>query len=528
MAEDPYINPKLSERFSDLFSVDEFAPESELGEDSYAPYLEESRKLSLNKLLHLAPYSEVLLLLGDAGVGRTTLLNAFVQRAATTWRISFITANARLDGVDFLHQIGAGFELELEGLETVDDLLWELGRYLQALGRSGRRAIIIIDDAHLLTDEVMLLAEKLLRDERTQDSVSLVFSMRRDQGGKLDRFALLKERLAYTIQLEALTKKEVDGYLHHALAGTEAQLDQILKPEVVETILRKSGGLPEQVNTLAHELLLDSRKKSAVKAGGKRSSLVVAAVVLVGILAGVVLFYQDEINRLFEAPPPAAPPKSAAKPPATPELPAEQAKPRLEDEAGQPVEVPLPEEAVTTPVEPAPPAAGTELGKVEQPEVTAPKAITPEEAAATAEPAAKQPAAETAPVAVAETAPQPKPEPKAAPEPEPKPAPPASKPKLSPQMEWLMAQPDDHFTMQLMALVDKGDVLTFVDRHHIGDKSATFPITRRGKVLTVLVYGSYPDRAAADKAARALPKSWGTGEPWVRSFADVHQQLAEQ
>ena len=519
MAEDPYINLKLSERFSDLFNVDGFAPESELGEDSYSPYLEESRKLSLNKLLHLTPYSEVLLLLGDAGVGRTTLLNAFVQRAATTWRISFITANARMDGVGFLHQIGAGFEHELEGLETTDDLLWELGRYLQALGRSGRRAIIIIDDAHLLADDAMLLAEKLLRDERTQDSVSLVFSMRRDQGGRLDRFALLKERLAYTIQLEALTKKEVDGYLHHALAGTDAPLDQILTLGVVETIFRKSGGLPEQVNTLAHELLVDGRKKSAVKAGGKRSSLVVAAVVLIGILAGVVLFYQDEINRLFEASPPAAPPKSVAKSPAAPAP--EQAKSRLEDEAGQPVEVPLPGETVAAPVEPAPPAAGTGLGEVEQPEVTAPKAITPEEAASTAvvEPKTEKPLVE------AETAVPAKPEPKAAPEPESKPAP---KPKLSPQMEWLMAQPDDHFTMQLMALVDKGDVLAFVDRHHIGDQSATFTITRRGKLLTVLVYGSYPDWAAADKAARALPKSWGTGEPWVRSFADVHRQVAEQ
>ncbi|MCF6298688.1 MAG: hypothetical protein L3J01_02300, partial [Thiomicrorhabdus sp.] len=102
MAEDRQSTPKLSERFSGLFGVEDAS--MALSEDSRPKslYIEESRKLNLNKLLHLTPYSEVLLLLGEPAVGRTSLLKAFVERAATTWRISFITATALMDGVTFL------------------------------------------------------------------------------------------------------------------------------------------------------------------------------------------------------------------------------------------------------------------------------------------------------------------------------------------------------------------------------------------------------------------------------------------
>ncbi len=505
MADDQKITPRLSKRFSDLFGVDEHTPEFSIENDSHAAvYLEESRKLNLNKLLHLAPYSEVLLLLGGQGVGCTTMLKAFVQRAAATWRISFVSASALMDGVTFLRRIGNGFELDLDDTTSVDDLLWEITRYLQALGRSGRRAIIIVDDAHLLTDEVILLAEKILRDERTDDCVSLVLSMRQDQSDKLDRFAVLKERLAYTIRLEPLSRKEVDGYLRQRLSAMAVQPERLLNSETVESIHRNSGGLPERVNALAHELLAGQKKPATQGGGRKWSVLALSAVALVGV---AVLLYQDEINRMFEAP--TQPSFSEAARDNAAEMPlgamgdqddgasdviTGEAVAALEDETGSPLELPVPEEIAVGQAGQAPPEAQTELGTVTEPQLSAPESIEP---GAMGIPAKER--AEAAPA-----------------------------PERSPQMAWLLAQPEDHYTLQLMALGDKGDVIRFIEKHGIAAESATFPITRRSKVLTVLVYGSYPSRAAAGKAAAGLPRAWGVGQPWIRQFADVRQELAEK
>ena len=518
MAEDQSITPKLSERFSGLFGVEDTTLELSPDSSPTAIYLEESRKLNLNKLLHLAPYSEVLLLQGEHAVGRTSLLRAFVERAATTWRISFVTATAVMDGVAFLRQLGQGFELDLNDVESTSDLLWEIDRYLQALSRSGRRAIIIIDDAHLLTDDVIMLAEKVLRGEGTDSSVSLVLSMRKDQANKLDRFALLKERLAYTLTLEPLSQKEVDGYLRHRIAATAPQLKGLLSPEMVADIHQKSGGMPEEINALAHGVLTKKSSGTAASAGGG-SGLKWLALGAVVVVAGAVLYFQEEINQVFVASESAsteaveqsgsvAQPESAAGTTLQ-----EYMGSNLEDAEGKPV--PVSHEEIA-PIAEELPADDVEV--LPQPEVV--------EVLVEAEPAITsividEPAVVSKAVA--------KPEVIAKPQSVPVIAPPAKvEAVVAPELEWLMAQPASNYTMQMMALVDKAKVLRFVKRHKLADQGATYPITRRGKDLTVLVYGSYASRAEADKAAKALPKSWGVGQPWIRSFADARKDLQKK
>ncbi|HHJ81184.1 MAG TPA: hypothetical protein ENJ65_06080 [Candidatus Tenderia electrophaga] len=537
MAEDQQTIPKLSERFSGLFGVEEAAMELSEDRSPKTIYIEESRKLNLNKLLHLAPYSEVLLLLGEPAVGRTSLLKAFIERAATTWRISFVTATAVMDGVAFLRQIGLGFEHSLDNVNSTTDLLWELDRYLQALGRSGRRAIIIIDDAHLLTDDVILLAEKILRDERTDNSVSLIVSMRKDQAAKLDRFALLKERLAYTLTLEPFSQKEVDGYLRHRMHETVPQLDEFLSPALVADIHRKSGGIPEKINALAHNAL--TKKDSVNLSGGDRGLLLkLMGLVLAAAAIGGVLYFQDEINQIF-----AVPAESARTTTDTPIRTDSRLASAVPDAADAQVLMAIraagrdaaaakqkDSEAEQTAVmadavEERLPAA------TEQPELMAEEVVVE---AFAVEPKlgldevegikpVAEPVVETAEIVV-ETVSQVDTQAvtaaiaKVDTEGEEAPAP-------APELEWLMRQPENYYTMQMMALVDKPTVLRFVQKHQIAEQSSTYPITRRGKVLTVLVYGSYASRAEANEAAKALPKSWGVGEPWIRRISDARSDL---
>jgi type II secretory pathway predicted ATPase ExeA len=493
MAQDHKKTPKLSDRFSDLFGKDE--SDGRIDDDSMSLiYLEELRKLSLNKLLHLAPYSDVLLLLGDAGVGRTTLLRTFVKRAASSWRISFVSANALMDGVTLLRQIAKGFDFKLPETDSVDDLLSELDRYLQSLGRSGQRAIVIIDDAHLLADDVLLLAEKILRDERTENSVSLVVSMCSEQESKLDRFALLKEHLAYTLVLEPFNRKEVAGYLHSRLAGRIADIDSLLTPEVLDNIYHKSGGLPEEINRMAQALV--SQGKKGKGGAGRSKARLVTPVIVIGVVAGVLFFYQDEINRRFHLLPEqqtvaGSTAKKAEKPVQEPDQTVATTVAPLGEEGlamlegtQEPLPIPLPADEVAQKEEPQTQTAAPEATLTE--EKPAQKVETPP-------PAAKEKPAEPLPA------------------------------KLSPEMQWLMDQPDGNYTMQLMALVDPELVRRYARDWKIAGKSAVYSVTKRGKQLTVLVYGSYPNVATAKKAAASLPRSWHVRDPWIRSFAHVKQ-----
>lgn len=535
MIEDQKITPRLSDRFSDLFGSEE-PPEENV---SPRGYIEESRKLSLNKLLHLAPYSDVLLLQGGQGVGRTSLLKAFIERAATNWRISYVGASTLMNGNTFLRQIGKGFELSLDSIESEDDLLWEIDRFLHAIGRSGRRAIIIVDDAHLLSDDVIMLMEKILRDERTEDCVSLLLSMRQDQGGKLDRFALLKERLSYTLTLEPLNKQEVEAYLRHRLAAANPEATAMLNDDLISSVYEKSGGIPEEIDALLHGLLA-GRKTSKPNVSRAKPILVGAAVAGVGIVAAVILYYQEEINRLFEVPAEqqatvnvenqasatadnddqlasVVTQMSAVSNPD-----AAVAMVHLENDESLPISVPIDDvldEAANAEVLPE----GIELAVVPESQPVVPAMIAPRADS----PLTVQPEPEKQPEKVAALTVESKSVPEPTSEPAPTPEPPPE-PELPADVKWLFDQPANHYSMQMMALADKNKVLNFVKKWKIADQSATFPITRRGKTLTVLVYGSYPNRAAADNAAKSLPKSWGVGQPWVRRFSGILKDYERQ
>ena len=531
MIEDQKITPKLSERFSDLFGSEE------LSKDNASPrgYIEESRKLSLNKLLHLAPYSDVLLLQGEQGVGRTSLLKVFIERAATNWRISYVGASTLMDGNTFLRQIGKGFELSLDSIKSEDDLLWEIDRFLHAIGRSGRRAIIIVDDAHLLSDDVILLMEKILRDERTEDCVSLLLSMRQDQGGKLNRFALLKERLSYTLTLDPLSKQEIEAYLQHRLADAHPEIRAMLNEDLVSSIYEKSGGIPEEVDALLHGLLVGRKTPKSV---GNRAKPILAgaAVVGVGVVAAVMLYYQEEINSFFELPEDqqmtvnAQSELSAAiennddqlasvvtQMAAVADPDADVGMVHLENDENLPISVPIDEVLEATVNGEGVPEA-IELAAVPEPKSVALAAVESDAGLAV-----RQPEPEKQPEKIAAIAVEAKEVPEAKPVPEPLPV-----VKLPADIQWMLDQPANNYSMQMMALADKNKVLNFVKKWKIADQSATFPITRRGKTLTVLVYGSYPNRAAADKAAKSLPKSWGVGQPWVRRFTGILKDYERQ
>ena len=517
------INPDIVDREEAVAPRDPFADEW-----SGVAYADEAGKLNLNKLLHLAPYSEVLLVSGPEGVGKSTLLNQFVVGAKKSWKVVHLRASSLMTTEEFLRQIVHGFGLPSSaGVDEIEDMLVEIGRHLQALGRSGRRAIVVIDDAHLLADDVIVIVEHILSDERSTNAISLVLAV--DDGAlvvsRLDSFPVLLHKLAYTLRLEPLAEADVAGYIHHRLAHTSnLAAEPLFSGAVIKQLYSKSGGLPGKINELARRHL--NRTKGGMASVSGRT-LVRWGLALVGVAAvGAVLLFQDRINQLVAVSPKApeavtvpavnetavvtegkasAEPVAAAEPvdkgvEAAPAL-------NMGELSGQP-ETQAPAVPVTADAAPQAPA------KVEPPKLEAATAIKPQPAPA--------PQAAVSAKAVVEPAPA-KPVAKIAAKVEEKI--PEKVAEKSEEKGWLQSQNPQHFTLQLMALLDEAEVRQFVKKHKLQGQSEVLYITRKGNKLVALVYGSYPDHAAADAAAKALPKEWGVKDPWARTFASVNEDV---
>ena len=89
---------------------------------------------------------------------------------------------------------------------------------------------------------------------------------------------------------------------------------------------------------------------------------------------------------------------------------------------------------------------------------------------------------------------------------------------------WLDTQPASNFTLQLIAVVDSARFNAFVRRLPESSHVARIRVKKAGQVRNVLLQGIYPDKAAAQRAARSVGLISGV-KPWVRRIGDVRREL---
>jgi type II secretory pathway predicted ATPase ExeA len=139
-------------------------------------------------------------------------------------------------------------------------LLLDLNKYLIDRCRRGSTTVLIVDEAQLLSwdvlEEIRLLGnletpkEKLLQ-------IILVGQLELDR--KLDSPELrqLKQRVALRCELEPLGEDEVDSYIHRRLVLAGAQSENGLFPgSTIKAIHQYSRGIPRVINTLCENALV--------------------------------------------------------------------------------------------------------------------------------------------------------------------------------------------------------------------------------------------------------------------------------
>jgi DamX protein len=86
-----------------------------------------------------------------------------------------------------------------------------------------------------------------------------------------------------------------------------------------------------------------------------------------------------------------------------------------------------------------------------------------------------------------------------------------------------MSQPGSAFTVQLVSLSSAERAAQYVASQPDPNQFAVYRLQRDGRILHVVLYGSFATREQAEAAIRLLPASVGTVQPWIRPFAHVHE-----
>jgi general secretion pathway protein A len=200
------------------------------------------------------------LLTGEVGTGKTTLINKLLEWLRAQQVPTAFIFNSRMNVPQFLDYMMADFGLPCE-TRSKSQILMRLYNWLLERYRAGETAVLIVDEAQNLPDEVLeeirmmtnleTFTEKLLQ-------IVLVGQTELEHRLKHPNLRQLRQRLTLRAKTHPLTAEETKSYIHQRLriAGSNGQ--QIFDPEALSAIHRYSGGIPRVVNLLCEHCLVSA------------------------------------------------------------------------------------------------------------------------------------------------------------------------------------------------------------------------------------------------------------------------------
>ena len=112
--------------------------------------------------------------------------------------------------------------------------------------------------------------------------------------------------------------------------------------------------------------------------------------------------------------------------------------------------------------------------------------------------------------------------------PTPEPALPVEKPKQGENIQnvdWILNQPDKHYTLQLLAVSDEKGIKRFIKLHEFKGNLVILKTKRNGKPWYALLFEAYASRDEALSARKNLPASYKSSSAWPRSILSIRQAI---
>jgi general secretion pathway protein A len=194
---------------------------------------------------------------GEVGTGKTTILRWMMQRLDRTVLVAYIF-NPRLSVAEFYQHVAT--LLEVQKWETKSELLLELGRALESRHSRGLRTVLIIDEAQGLSPHVLEEIRLLSNFESdTAKQLQIVLTGQPELRDVLNNPDLrqLKQRVALRCVIKPLPNvEETDRYVTSRLLVAGAERTDVFSPGAIDYIFRCSEGIPRNINNLCDNALL--------------------------------------------------------------------------------------------------------------------------------------------------------------------------------------------------------------------------------------------------------------------------------
>ena len=171
---------------------------------------------------------------GDVGTGKTMLINSLLDRLPETVQ-PIIISNPYVNSQDLLCYLAKTLEIKTTGTENILELTDQVKTALIGAKAQNKHLVLIIDEAHLLSDQA-LEEIRLLSNIETSDQklLQILLVGQNELSSKLDRPEMrhLRQRINVNRFLSPLNYSETIQYIDHRLRQVGSSFASIFEETV--------------------------------------------------------------------------------------------------------------------------------------------------------------------------------------------------------------------------------------------------------------------------------------------------------
>ena len=210
-----------------------------------------------------------LLLTGDAGTGKTTLINALVN----TLGEEIIVATLLDPGIekdDFFAYIGKAFQFE-QAFSSKGEFIYNFTNFLNRAHEERKKVLLIIDESQRLSQELLEEIRLLSNIEKQYSKLINIFFVGQIEFNSIilePQNSALRQRISVNYNLNPLSAKETGQYIHHRLTVAGAA-KSLFNTAAVKEVFQFSKGYPRLTNIICDRALVTGFLSESKKIGSK-------------------------------------------------------------------------------------------------------------------------------------------------------------------------------------------------------------------------------------------------------------------
>ena len=200
---------------------------------------------------------------GDVGTGKTTLCRSLVQKLPEKIDVALVL-NPQINHIELLATLCDELDIDYPANATVKMLLDVLNEYLLKTYAQGRKTVLIIDEAQLLTRAVLEQIRILTNLETTkQKLLQIILIGQPELTDALNRTDMqqLAQRVTARYHLGPLSLEDTRVYINYRLAVAGCR-KRMFSNGALRQVYKASGGVPRLINLICDRSLLGAYSKN--------------------------------------------------------------------------------------------------------------------------------------------------------------------------------------------------------------------------------------------------------------------------